>query len=146
MTDPFLNEWEMNNVSEAKTMNNCAHECDMEEFYRVFGADANAHTAGAYDVYIKGAENVWRLYSSKYEMRPRSKANARKGKNPGVEIYRADEHLVGFSVQLNSVKLYVHDSNIRLRLPLDYHVDPSGKYWARMKDIDEALDAVKDLL
>ncbi|MBQ1817438.1 MAG: hypothetical protein II124_02275 [Clostridia bacterium] len=47
---------------------------------------------------------------------------------------------------MNSVKLYVHDRNIRLRLPLDYNIDPAGKYWARMNDIDEALDAVKDLL
>ncbi len=126
-------------------MNN-TQNCDMEKFYRVFGADAEAHTADAYNVYIKGAEKVWKLYSSKYEMRPRSNANARKGTNRGVELYDNDVHLIGISIGLNSTTLYVHDAALRAKIRLSYEQYTAGKYRCKMENIDEVLNIINDVL
>lgn len=119
-------------------MNNQQHE-NMDKFFRIFGADSDAHTADAYDAYIKGAEKVWKRYSAKYDIKPRSAANARKGTNRGVELYENGSHILGIAIGLKSSTLYVHDSALRSKLKLDYNQDNRGQYRYTMENIDEVL-------
>lgn len=126
-------------------MNNEQHD-NMDKFFRIFGADPDAHTADAYNTYIKGAEKVWMLYSEKYEMKARSAVNARKGSNRGVELYENGSHLLGIAIELKGSTLYVHDSALRAKLKLDYNQDSRGQYRCTMSNIDEVLGVLKGVI
>lgn len=51
---------------------------DNNQFDNMFLKEPGTPTGNVYDIYVSAAKELWERYSDKYELRPRSLANAKK--------------------------------------------------------------------
>lgn len=122
-------------------------KASLEVFKSRFEKDSGIPSTPVYEIYYAAAEKLWNLYSEQYDLRPRSQANAKNGKNRGVEFYKDGKHIIGISIG-KTATIYVHDKDLRNRLDIDYEITPYGEYRHTYDTVDEviaAMDGIEDV-
>ena len=116
-----------------------------EEFKNRFVKPKEISAGAVYEIYEAAAVKLWKLYSHKYDLRPRSLKNSQLGKNRGIEFWKDGKHLLGISVG-KTTTIYVHDDIIRGQIHLDYNQDTAGQYRYTFDNIDACLEAIKGIV
>ena len=128
-----------------KVFNNNISVVTSEIFKSRFEKDSEITATPVYKLYYDAAAKLWNMYSDKYDLRPRSIANAKKGKNRGVEFYRDGKHIIGISIG-KTTTIYVHDEVLRNRLNIDYEIDPQGEYRHTYNTVDEVIAVIDGII
>ena len=118
---------------------------DNNQFDNMFLKEPGTPTGNVYDIYVSAAKELWERYSDKYELRPRSLANAKKGTNRGIELYKGGKHYLGVSVG-KTTTIYAFDEYFRNRSKLEYNQDNRGQYRYTFDSFEECIDSIGNLL
>lgn len=118
---------------------------DMDKFAENFLMEGVEKDTPVYKEYVSGARKIWELYSSRYEIRPRSIKNAHNGSNRGVEFWENGKHLIGISIG-KTTTLYVHDEELLGQFHLEYNQDTRGQYRHTFNSFEECISAVKEVM
>ena len=117
----------------------------MDKFEKLFLKDPAVPSSPVYEIYADAAKKLWDMYSSTYDLRPRSPKKVSSGQNRAVEFYKGDNHIIEVSIG-KTTTIYIYDSSIKEKLKLKYNQAPDGRLRYTFDSFTECFDQMKKAL